>query len=82
MQFKSLLAEAMRQLAEAAESEKFNSQISTSYGATGQPYMISRDGFGTHNHYTRVAAALKVGKDKNKVLKSTGIVQVAKIDVS
>jgi hypothetical protein len=36
----------------------------------------------SQSYSTPVAAALEVGKIKNKVLKLTGIVQVAQIDVS
>jgi hypothetical protein len=42
--------ETMRELAEAAEIEKFNPQIAAAHGDTGQLYVVPWRRFHTHSH--------------------------------
>ena len=68
----------MREAAEDAETEKFNSAIEAASGDEGMLYTLAL--FPTHSN-PHPADALQVGKIKNKVLKLTGEVQALKIKV-
>ena len=73
----------MREAAESAETDQFNSQIAAASGAAGAqatPLYIVNMHLTCCTHL--LATALQNGKIKNKVLKLTGEVQVLNIKIA
>jgi hypothetical protein len=75
--------QTMREAAEDAETEQFNSQIKAATGAAGTFFFSFVTEAGIDAEFDWVAAtALQNGKIKNKVLKLTGEVQALNIKVN
>ena len=70
----------MREAAESAETDDFNPQIDDASGATGRSLIWCMIYWMLTKSFS--AAALKVGKTQNKVLKLTGEVQALNIQLA
>jgi len=75
MVFKSVLVEAMRQLSEAAETDKFNPQISATYGATATALKVGKTKNKVQVAKIDLAMAQKAGKDTSAILAKTATEQ-------